>query len=162
MTLGAARGGQRRGGTPPPCWSARVATTPPGPAGRAGYGSRAARFRTPGTRSRHDRTLRPRARRSHRGQEPRPAGASRRPRPEQKRVWASVEKTPEPVIEEAFREADHRDATRQKTWVALVDGNKTQLRFLRRMAKKNRLKLTLIVDIVHVIKSRTQSVSREG
>ena len=32
-----------------------------------------------------------------------------RPRPEQKRVWASLEKDPEQVIEEALAEARHRD-----------------------------------------------------
>ena len=50
-----------------------------------------------------------------------------RPRPENKRVWASLEKEPEQVIEEAFREAAHRDPGHERTWVALVDGNKTQL-----------------------------------
>ncbi|MGH7751854.1 MAG: ISKra4-like element ISHoc2 family transposase, partial [Gemmatimonadales bacterium] len=49
-----------------------------------------------------------------------------RPRPENKRVWASLEKSPAEVIEEAFREASCRDPDRKKAWVALVDGNKTQ------------------------------------
>jgi len=74
-----------------------------------------------------------------------------RPRPEQKRVWASLEKEPEQVIEEALAEARHRDPDYEKTWVALVDGNKTQIRELRRMARKNNFDLTIIVDIIHVI-----------
>lgn len=48
----------------------------------------------------------------------------KRPRPEQKRVWASLEKTPEEVIEEVFAEAIHRDPMHKKHWVALVDGAK--------------------------------------
>ena len=74
-----------------------------------------------------------------------------RPRPEQKRVWASIEKTPEQVIEELLIEARYRDPTDDKTWVALVDGNRSQIRILRRLAKKNGLDLTIIVDVIHVI-----------
>ena len=77
--------------------------------------------------------------------------AGPRPRPEQKRVWASIEKTPEAVIEELLREAHYRDPVDEKTWVALVDGNKSQIRILRRLAKKNGLDLTIIVDVIHVI-----------
>jgi len=74
-----------------------------------------------------------------------------RPRPEQKRVWASLEKTPEEVIEKAFEEAFSRDPKHQKRWAALVDGNKPQIRILRRMAKKKGIDLTVIVDVIHVI-----------
>jgi len=74
-----------------------------------------------------------------------------RPRPEQKRVWASLEKTPKEVIEEAFQEATYRDPSHKKNWVALVDGNKAQLRILRRTARDKGLDLTIIVDIIHVI-----------
>lgn len=74
-----------------------------------------------------------------------------RPRPEQKRVWASVEKTPEEVIEELLMEARYRDPADEKTWVALVDGNRSQIRILRRLAKKKGLALTIIVDVIHVI-----------
>jgi hypothetical protein len=76
---------------------------------------------------------------------------AKRPRPEQKRVWASIEKAPEQVIAEAFDEACHRDPKRKKKWVALVDGNNTQIRILRRIAKEKGIDLTIIVDIIHVI-----------
>jgi hypothetical protein len=72
-----------------------------------------------------------------------------RPRPEKKRVWASLKKTPQQVIEEVFAEAACRDPLHQKSWVALVDGNKHQIRILRRMAKEKGIDLTLIVDIIH-------------
>jgi hypothetical protein len=80
-----------------------------------------------------------------------PRAGPPRPRPEEKRVWASLEKTPEQVIEEAFEEARHRDPTHYKAWVALVDGNKTQIRTLRRMARKKGAELTIVVDVIHVI-----------
>lgn len=73
-----------------------------------------------------------------------------RPRPERKRVWASLEKTPEEVIEKVFAEAGYRDPGHRKKWVALVDGNKPQIRILRRMAKERGIDLTIIVDVVHV------------
>jgi hypothetical protein len=74
-----------------------------------------------------------------------------RPRPERKRVWASLEKQPEDVIREAFEEARHRDPGGEKTWVALVDGNRDQIRIMEKTAKKNGLHLTIIVDLIHVI-----------
>src|SRR5437660_6263425 len=50
-----------------------------------------------------------------------------RPRPEHKRVWASLAQSPEAVIREMFEEGAHRDPTRQKRWVALVDGHLPQI-----------------------------------
>jgi len=73
------------------------------------------------------------------------------PAPEQKRVWASLEKSAAEVIESAFSEASHRDPEQEKKWVALVDGENNQLRILKRMAKKQGIALTIIVDIIHVI-----------
>lgn len=70
---------------------------------------------------------------------------------ENKRVWASLEKTPEQVITEAFAEAENRDPNHEKTWVGLVDGNKTQINILRRIAKAKDIELTIIVDVIHVI-----------
>lgn len=73
-----------------------------------------------------------------------------RPRPEHKRVWASLEQTPDEVITAMFDEADHRDPNRHKTWVALVDGNKTQIRILRQLARKWHVSLQIVVDFIHV------------
>jgi hypothetical protein len=74
-----------------------------------------------------------------------------RPRPEQKRVWASLEKEPQELIEKAFDEAHHRDPEHRKNWVALVDGNNSQIRILHRLAKEKGIDLTIIVDVIHVI-----------
>jgi len=76
---------------------------------------------------------------------------SHRPKPEHKRVWASIEKTPEQVMEEMFQEARSRDPGKEKTWVALVDGNKLQISALNRIAKEAETDLTIVVDIIHVI-----------
>jgi hypothetical protein len=73
-----------------------------------------------------------------------------RPRPEHKRVWASLERTPEEVITAMFDEAEHRDPQHRKTWVALVDGNLKQLDVLRNLARKRKVALQILVDFIHV------------
>lgn len=75
----------------------------------------------------------------------------KRPKPENKRVWASLVAEPDSVILEAFKEASHRDPNQQKQWIALVDGNKTQLSLLKKFSRKQKRKLTIILDIIHVI-----------
>lgn len=74
-----------------------------------------------------------------------------RPRPEEKRVWASLKKSQAEVIEEAFSESESRDPLHQKEWVGLVDGNKSQLKLLESKAKECGVKLRIILDLIHVI-----------
>ena len=74
----------------------------------------------------------------------------RKPQPEQKRVWASVATEPEDVIREAFEEAIRRDPGRTKTWMAVVDGNKTQLMLFRKYAREYGVNLTIVLDFIHV------------
>ena len=74
-----------------------------------------------------------------------------RPRPQDKRVWASVIKTPQMVIREAFEEGLRRDPNKQRTWVALSDGNKKQLKLFRELAQEHGIKLTIVLDIIHVL-----------
>ena len=52
-----------------------------------------------------------------------------------KRVWASIEREPQVVIEETFLEA--RDPKHQRPWVVLIDGNKDQLAIIEKMAEKS-------------------------
>lgn len=75
----------------------------------------------------------------------------KRPRPEHKRVWASVEKDGASVIDDVMAEALRRDPTRSKRWVALVDGQESQLRLLEAAAKRHGVELTIILDVIHVI-----------
>jgi hypothetical protein len=83
----------------------------------------------------------------------RPVGsaAMRRPRPMNKRVWASLEVEPEEVLVEAFAEGLRRDPGRKRQWVVLVDGNKDQLRLVKKAAKKAGVEVTIILDLIHVI-----------
>ncbi len=73
-----------------------------------------------------------------------------RPRPKDKRLMASLERTPAEVVKEIFADALHRDSDRSKIWVALVDGNKHQLRLIEKEAKRLEVKVITILDIIHV------------
>ena len=75
----------------------------------------------------------------------------RGPKPELKRMWASLSKEPEEVIEEAFQEGLGRDLNRNKRWVALVDGDKHQLARIRRVAAQHGIDITIVLDLIHVI-----------
>jgi len=52
----------------------------------------------------------------------------KRPRPKAKRVWASLEKSGEQVIQEIFKEALQRDSENRYEWVVLVDGELHQIK----------------------------------
>jgi hypothetical protein len=73
-----------------------------------------------------------------------------RPKPESKRVWASLEKTPKEVIKEAFREARRRDWDGRKQWVALVDGNEPQLEILIKCFQDEGYHPMIVLDFIHV------------
>ena len=76
---------------------------------------------------------------------------SGRPRPTHKRVWASIEHTPQRVIDDAFAEAIRRDPERRRRWVVLVDGHRDQLRRIQRAARTFGVEITIKLDIVHVL-----------
>jgi hypothetical protein len=76
---------------------------------------------------------------------------TRRPRPVDKRVWASVDKTQGQVIGEMFAEALRRDPAKQRRWVVLLDGEPKQLRAVKTEARRIGVKVTLLLDIVHVL-----------
>jgi len=76
----------------------------------------------------------------------REAGQLCPPRPEHKRVWASLVKGKASVIEEVVQEIQRRDPENHKTHVALTDGEHA-LQIL--VSKK--LKVTLILDLLHAL-----------
>ena len=76
---------------------------------------------------------------------------SQPPKPGNKRVWASVEKSPREVIEEMFAEARRRDPNQKREWTVLVDGQPAQLKTLHQIMKKQKIKATIIMDFIHVL-----------
>lgn len=81
----------------------------------------------------------------------RDAVAARRPRPQDKRVWASVIREPIDVIDDAFREALRRDITASKPFVALVDGNEAQLAAMVATGAKYEIEITIVLDLMHAL-----------
>ena len=77
---------------------------------------------------------------------PTPKDAPMPPRPENKRVWASLLKGKNAVIQEVAEEMERRDPSASKTRVALTDGERAlQIRVDRK------LKVTLILDLMHAL-----------
>ena len=77
---------------------------------------------------------------------PPPGETTAPPRPENKRVWASLLKGKTAVIEEVAEEMDRRDPSRSATRLALTDGERAlQIRV------DQKLNVTLILDLMHVL-----------
>jgi len=77
--------------------------------------------------------------------------SSTRPKPTDKRVWASVEQEPEDVIEAMFEEALRRDPNRSRPWAILVDGGEQQLEIILASIMRYRSDVSLILDFIHVL-----------
>ena len=69
----------------------------------------------------------------------------------QRGVWASVEQSPRKVIRAMFDEALRRDPDKLRRWVVLVDGEPRQLRAVKAEARRAGVKVTILLDIVHVL-----------
>ena len=81
------------------------------------------------------------------------------PKPKNKRVWASVEKSQATGIAEMFDEADRRDPSRARTTVVLVDGEERQIQEVKAQAKARGRSIILIVDLLHVLHYLYMAVS---
>ena len=68
-----------------------------------------------------------------------------------KRVWAIVERDSETVITEAFLEALQWDPTQSRDWVILVDGHPHQIKVIKRVTKRLKVKASIIQDFIHVL-----------
>jgi hypothetical protein len=77
--------------------------------------------------------------------------AAERPKPYDKRVWASITHAPAKVVNEAFAEALARDPDKKRRWVVLVDGNADQLHLVKSAAKKHDVTVTIVLDLIHVL-----------
>ena len=77
----------------------------------------------------------------------------RRPGPVVTGKWlaASVTDDIPAVIAAMFDEADRRDPTHQRTWVALADGNRQQIDAIRDQAAGRGVSVTIVIDFVHVL-----------
>ena len=78
------------------------------------------------------------------------------PSPKAKHKWltASVVEDAATVVADIFDEAQRRDPDQQRTWMALVDGNNHQIDRIKAEARKRKLEVTIVVDVVHVLEYR--------
>jgi len=73
------------------------------------------------------------------------------PRATNKWLTASVVDDAAHVLSALFAEAERRDPTHARTWVALVDGNNHQIDRLHAEAKARRVTLPILIDFIHVL-----------
>ncbi len=78
-------------------------------------------------------------------------GEGPKPRAENKRVWASVEREAGIVIDELFEDALDRDPENSREWVVLIDGNRDQLNRIRKCVKKHDVNAVLVLDYIHML-----------
>ena len=55
------------------------------------------------------------------------------------------------VIADVFDEATRRDPGHQRTWVALVDGNRTQIEAIKAEAARRQVTVHIVVDFIHAL-----------
>lgn len=77
--------------------------------------------------------------------------AQPKPRPELKRLWASLEDAPQDVIEDAFEEARKRDPEQKKEWYVLIDGDNDLERWVKQAAKRAGVRVTIVLDFIHAL-----------
>ncbi|MFE3546673.1 ISKra4 family transposase [Nocardia sp. NPDC059177] len=77
-------------------------------------------------------------------------GESKHPRAAHKWMTASITANIPAVIATMFDEAERRDPTHQRSWVALVDGNNTQIEAITTEAQRRGIDVGIVIDFVHV------------
>lgn len=64
---------------------------------------------------------------------------------------ASIVQDAATVIARVFDEAERRDPTHTRVWVALVDGNVHQINQIKAEATARDINITIVIDLVHVV-----------
>jgi len=80
------------------------------------------------------------------------------PKASAKWVTASVVQDAAEVVARVFDEAERRDPDHHRCWVALVDGNNHQIDRINTEAENRKLKVTIVVDLIHVMEYLWSSV----
>jgi hypothetical protein len=79
------------------------------------------------------------------------ASRQRGPKATGKWLTASVTHDIPTVISAGFDEAQRRDPTGERTWVVLVDGNRTQIEAIQAEANRRDITVHIVVDFIHVV-----------
>ena len=115
--------------------------------GRLSRGEVRTRKRMAGTGAVFDVTPVPRAPEAILAPGPRPPG----PKTAGKWVMASVAGDTADVVAAVLAEAGRRDPAGERTWIALADGNKDQIRQIQAQAAARGVPVTIICDFIHVL-----------
>ena len=81
----------------------------------------------------------------------RPRSATTAPTASGKWLTASLTDDIPAVVAAAFEEAERRDPEHHRPWVALVDGNTTQIEAIKAEAARRHTKLSIVLDFIHVL-----------
>jgi hypothetical protein len=75
------------------------------------------------------------------------------PGPHARGKWltASITDDIPAVVGAAFDEAERRDPGHRRPWIALVDGNATQIQAIHAEATRRQINLTIVLDFIHVL-----------
>jgi hypothetical protein len=73
------------------------------------------------------------------------------PRPQHKRVWASLEMGLPTVIAQLFDEGERRDPLHQKQWLMVLDGDGKLERAARKEARRLGVEVIFVLDLIHAI-----------
>ena len=77
--------------------------------------------------------------------------AEKAPRPQNKRVAASLTKSYAEGVAEMFDEAQRRNPKGERRNALLIDGDEKQIEYAEAEARKRQMSLTLVLDVIHVI-----------
>ena len=83
--------------------------------------------------------------------EHRPRATGQAPAATNKWLTASVTDDAATVVGRLFDEADRRDPTHARTWIALVDGNNHQIDRIQAEATQRGVEVTILCDFIHVL-----------
>jgi len=86
-----------------------------------------------------------------RGQDTDPEQPAQAPVAKNKWLTASVTDDAATVVGRIFDEADRRDPTHTRTWIALVDGNNHQIDRIQAEATQRGVDVTILCDFIHVL-----------
>lgn len=73
------------------------------------------------------------------------------PRPQHKRVAATLAQDQVAAVREMFAEAQRRDPEHRRTWVVLLDGAETQSEVVQREADRLGVRVVIVLDLLHVL-----------
>jgi hypothetical protein len=76
---------------------------------------------------------------------------ARGPRPQRKRLTASVERNLGEQVTELFDEADRRDPERTRETVVLIDGDEHQSEAIKEQGHRRGRPLTIVLDLLHAM-----------